>query len=600
MRAVSKLADGARGRLRERSARWIGGVCLAAGVIVLASCGGGSSDPCGIDPSCVASSGGGSSGSSSGSPAVPVAADISLTLASPTVLNGGADTVEARVTAVDANRNLLRGVPVTFSVDSNATALVSSQVTDASGVITARVGIGADRANRVVTVTATSGSLTRSVALQVTGTRVTATALPSALNPGATGTVRFKVIDINSSPLRSQAITVTGVSGVDVAGTTDTNGEFVYSYTAPSTAGSVNVSAMSAGAKVGPVTILVQPPATVPAAARTPAVTSASVSLSSGVVPVNSANTSNLIEVRALILREGNLPAERIRVRFDLDGNLNSIPGTLSTGDSLIYTDASGIATTSYAPGSRASPLEGVTIRACWDYADFAAGTCPNATRSTLTVIAEPLSVSVGTDNKITFGPTSIDYQKSYLVQVNDAAGAPKGEVQLTATVDLLGYYMGFWELVGVDWKQRVTAGLCDNEDLNRNAAADVYPNGVVEDANRNGQLDPRKADVVVSVVGNGRTNALGQAVLNLNYLQNAASWVMFRVTVTAGGTGGSEGRASFTAILPVLDEHVTSQDRIRPPPPPAFVQSPYNVAGTVPTAVPTPSGGTAILCRRP
>jgi Bacterial Ig-like domain (group 1) len=576
----------------RRSLGWASALVFSG---LLVACGGGSGDPCGINTTCSTTSTGSSTGTT---PAVvPVAADLSLVLSSATLLNGGLDTVEARATAVDANRNLLAGVPVTISVDGNATAAVASSVTDANGVVSARVGIGADRSSRVVTVTATSGNLSRTATLQVTGTKIAATPLPATVTPGASGSVRFRVTDVNSSPLVAQAITVNGVGGVDVSAMTDSNGEYLYAFTAPATAGTVNVSASSAGAKTT-VGLLVQAAASVPAAVTTPPVASASVSLSSSVVPVNSGATNNLVDVRLLVLRNGNLPAERIRVRFDLDGNTNAIAGSFTTGESLIYTDSSGVARTSYVPGNRTSPLEGVTVRACWDYADFVAGTCPNAARAKLTVVAEPLSVSVGTDNKITFGPTGIDYQKSYLVQVNDASGAPKSEVQISATVDLLSYSRGTWQLVGVDWVQQVQTSGCENEDLNRNSALDRYSNGAVEDANANGQLDPRKADVLVSVIGTGKTNSLGQLVLNLNYPQSVASWVAFRVTVAAGGTAASEGRASFSGVLPVLSEHVISQDRIKPPPTPAFVVSPYGTTATTKVTTTNTDGVTGVLCQ--
>jgi hypothetical protein len=68
-----------------------------------------------------------------------------------------------------------------------------------------------------------------------------------------------------------------------------------------------------------------------------------------------------------------------------------------------------------------------------------------------VTVVSEPLSVSIGTDNTIALGTTGLDYVKRYLVQVNDAAGGPKADVQLSAVMDLQGYYMGYWELIGVD-----------------------------------------------------------------------------------------------------------------------------------------------------
>ncbi len=583
-----------------RSAGWVrmtGAWALAA---LLAACGGGNSDPCGIDPSCVSSSGSGSGSGSGGTTPVPVASDLTLVLSSASLQNGGADTVEARVTAVDANRNLLAGVPVTFSVDANATALPAGKVTDASGVLTARIGIGADRANRVITVKATAGGLAREVALQVTGVRVVGTALPATVVPGAAGSVRFRVTDINSNPLPQQTIVVSGVGGVDVTAKTDSIGEYLYAFTAPAAAGSVNISGEAVGVKTTK-TVLVQAASALPAAPRTPAVSSASVSLSSLVVPVNSGNTSNQIEARALIVRTGNAPARDLRVRFVLDPAEN-IPGTLSTGDVLLYTDSTGVVSTNYIPGNRTSPLDGVTIRACWDYADFAVGTCPNVAKANLTVVAEPLSVSVGTDNVISFGPTGIDYQKSYLVQVNDASGAPKGDVTITAQVDLLGYFTGKWVLPpsALDWVYQPTSTVrCDNEDLNRNSINDAG-----EDANLNGQLDPRKADVLVSVAGSGKTDALGQAVLRLNYPQSVASWVVFRISVGAGGIGGSEGRAAFSALLPVLDAHVTSQDRVKPPPPPAFVLSPYNLDnGTTPpprVAALRPGGEVVSLCLRP
>jgi hypothetical protein len=543
---------------------------------------------------------------------------MTLVLSAPTVLNSGGDTVVATATVVDANRNLIPSAPVTFAVDNGATAAVPSATTDANGVSKATIGTGADRANRVITVTAKSGSLTRTATIQVTGVRIVATPVPATLAPGALGSVRFRVTDVNSNPLAKQDVSIAGVGGVEVLGKTDDNGAFEYNYTAPSAAGTLNITASSAGVTLTQ-PIQVQTTAAIAPAISSPPIEAATVSLSTAVIPANVGATNNLIEVRALFLRETNKPAERVRVRFDFAGDVNNIPGTLSTGGVMQYSDASGIVRTTYTPGNRTSPTDGVTIRACWDYTDFAAGTCPNSASATVTVVSEPLSVSIGTDNKIALGTTGLDYVKYYLVQVNDAAGGPKADVQLSALIDLQGYYMGFWELVGIDWKQRIAAingnaTQCDNEDVNRNSVNEVYGNGAVEDANRNGQLDPRKADVVVSFDGNGRTNAAGQAVIKVTYPQSSGSWVSFRVSVIAGGTGGSEGRASFTGLLSVLDAHVTSQDRETPPPPPAFVLSPYNpdpyrnvrpntanqlFDNLTPLVVTNPDGARGVLCTK-
>ena len=73
----------------------------------------------------------------------PVAADLSLVLSAPKLNNGGTNTIAATVTAVDANRNALAGIPVTVRVDSSAVATVSSTTTNAQGQVVAAVGIGA-------------------------------------------------------------------------------------------------------------------------------------------------------------------------------------------------------------------------------------------------------------------------------------------------------------------------------------------------------------------------------------------------------------------------------------------------------------------------
>ena len=75
--------------------------------------------------------------------------------APPVCSNNGTNQITATVTAVDANRNALPDIPVTVSVNNDAVATVSGPVTDDLGLVTAAVGIGADRANRTITVTAT-------------------------------------------------------------------------------------------------------------------------------------------------------------------------------------------------------------------------------------------------------------------------------------------------------------------------------------------------------------------------------------------------------------------------------------------------------------
>lgn len=507
--------------------------------------------------------------------------------------NNGIDKITAVATATGPNGVTLEKIPVSFGVDNGALVTPDATSTSKEGVVTASVGIGDNRAVRNITVTATSGSLTRSATFQVTGATLTATPLPAVIAPGAAGKVDFRLVDANSNPMGNQAIVVNGVGGVEQQATTSVNGVYSYAYTAPAAGGNLDIRA-TAGGVTTTQTVLVQsgtgqiPPAAI-------AVQSASLAASPSVVPVNTGATSNRSELRALFIGAGNAPVKNVRVRFDLDGDANGIGGTLSTATDVVYSDANGVATSAYVPGSRSSPSNGgLTVRACWSANDFAAGTCPNATRATLTVVAEPLSVSITTNALIKIGPSTLDYIKEYLVQVNDAAGNAKAGVQISPSIDLVRYMKGEWVVVGDKWA-KVERASCDNEDLNRNGVLQVHANGAVEDANATGALEPRKADVNISFVGSSTTNADGQVVLKINYGQSVASWLEFNILVTASGISGTEGRTSYQGVLPVLADAITDPDKE-----PAFRRGPYGIqaSATVPTT--TPEGQTGLLCTNP
>ena len=425
---------------------------------------------------------------------------------------------------------------------------------------------------------------------RIVGASITATPLPAVIAPGARGQVDFRLVDVNSNPMSGKSIVINGVNAVEVTGTTDSNGNYSYAYTAPTAAGSLDIRA-TAGGVTTTQTVLVQsgtgqiPPAAI-------AVQSASLAASPSVVPVNTATTSNRSELRALFIGAGNAPVKNVRVRFDLNGDANGIGGTLSTGSDVVYSDANGVATSAYVPGSRSSPSNGgLTVRACYSASDFAAGSCPNSTTATLTIVAEPLSVSISTNALIQVGPSGLDYIKEYLVQVNDSAGNAKAGVQISPSIDLVRYFKGEWVVAGDKWA-KIERASCDNEDLNRNGVMQVHANGAVEDANGSGALEPRKADVNISFVGSSTTNADGQAVLKITYGQSLASWLEFNILVAASGVGGTEGRTSYQGVLPVLADAITDPDKE-----PAFRRGPYGIqaSATVPTT--TPEGQTGLLC---
>jgi hypothetical protein len=560
--------------------------------VALVSCGGGGGSS---GTSLFGNGSGGNNGSGgTGDPSQPVAADISLALSATSVNNSGSKTVLATVTAVDAARNALAAVPVTISVDNNAVAQVAGSATGTDGTLAATVGIGADRSNRLVTVTATSGSIVRTASFQVTGAQLSSTLIPAVVAPGSAGNkIQYRLVDVNANAMASQPITISAAGLADVTGSTDNTGSFEYDYTAPQTAGNLDVTAVSGGVTLIS-TVLVQssgggaiPPAVGP-------IQSPSVSANPSVVSVNSATSNNRSDIRALFLGAGNAPVKNVRVRFELP-DPNNIGGTLSTQSSTVYTDVNGVATTAYIPGSRSSPTDGVIVRACYSTTDFAQGSCPSSVQTTLTVVSEALAVTIGTDNTITDGSGGLTYVKKFVVLVVDSSGQAKPDVQLSTSIDLLDYIKGFYDGPG-GWNRKApsatnptpvagsigfTGATCPNEDINRNGVLEAG-----EDINGNAQLDPRKSDVAISFVGSGVTSANGTAVLQIEYPKNVATWLDYRILVSASGVSGTEGRASWAGRLPADAGSFTATT------PPAFVFSPYG------TGAVDSNGDTVFDCR--
>lgn len=535
--------------------RWFKRLFAVASLATIASCGGGGGEPgtCALCPP------------SGGETSVD---ELVITLDQVSVVNSGADTVTATVTALDEDRRAVADAAVSVAVDSNAIATVTGTTTGADGTVSATVSIGADKSNRTVTITAESGDRTTQATFQVVGSRVTST-YASTVTLGSTGnTIRYVVTDINATPMAGQEITVSGPGVPSQTGTTSESGAFDYSYDAPTTAGALVITASVAGVN-DVATIQVQASGGVDDAVGP--VSSASISANPKTVSTNvEGGTANQSQIRTLFVRPDNSPIQNVRVRFDLDGDPNSVGGTLSSGNSLLYSSANGTVSASYIPGTRSSPTEGVSIRACWGYTDFAAGTCPNAVRTKLTVTAEAISVTLGTNGLIEEGEQELTYIKKFVAMVVDSAGKAMSGVTISPLVDIVRYGKGSYSVGPGGWSQDGTA-ICENEDLDRDGVLDAD-----EDINLNGMLEPRKGDVTIRMVGSTTTDEAGMAILQIEYAQDKASWDFVTVSVSASGVSGTEGSTSYSLWLPVLADHVTNTDAS-----PAFQFSPYGVVAS-------------------
>jgi hypothetical protein len=538
-------------------------------------------------------------------PGGTVASDLIVTASKSSLTSSGSDSATITVTAVDANRNIVVGAAVSIVPDANAVLAASAATTGTDGTVTGTLGIGNDHSNRTIDVVVTSGSIKKTLTVQVVGAVLQATVGSAA--PGSSATITYHLVDGGGNAIANESVAVTLAGGSATSGTTDANGNYTYTYTVPNTA-TVAITAIAAGAEADS-TVTTTSNTTAPA---TGTVLSASLSANPSNVQVNSGtSTTNQIAVRALFVGASNAPIQYARVRFDLDGDVNGIGGSLTSANGLVYSDANGVALTSYTPGSRSSGNQALTLRACWSETDFAAGTCPNSVTATVTVVSTGVSLAILTNGKIATNDTQSIYSIAFAVQVVDSVGQPIQGTTVAGSVDLPRYYRGQYlvgttawlpSILNVAGSGLVTPQACDNEDINRNDILEVYSNGGVEDANGSGTLEPFKASVAIAPTSTGSdvTDEFGKAYFTLQYGQNYASWEDFVLTFTTT-VQGTEGRNTYSANLPVPSSVITDVADLPP-----FQLSPYNFTpvNATPQAVNTivvtdpSSGKTGTLCQ--
>lgn len=167
---------------------------------LLSACGGGGGSA--GDPTFPGTGGG--TGGSTGT----TASDLVLTLSGATLPTDGTGSVLVTVYALDGKRNTLANVPVSISVDSNALVSTSDTKTDASGVVTGSVRIGSDQSKRTITVTAVSGSITKTAQIAVV------TPSPTGSTSGPALTVNLSTTQITPAVGATVTLSLKSATGV--------------------------------------------------------------------------------------------------------------------------------------------------------------------------------------------------------------------------------------------------------------------------------------------------------------------------------------------------------------------------------------------------
>ena len=534
--------------------------------------------------------GGGSAGTTTGTLTKPIGvtatvADLIVSLDKVNVVNSGTATVNLTAQAVDSNRNAIALAPITVSVSDVAGGAIftsSAKTTDANGQFAGALSTGTNKADRVVSISVTANNqFTKVVAFQIAGSALNMQVVPSVPGPGTTATLAVSLADAAGGPIPSQAVTLAGFAGVSgVSLVTNSLGKATYVFTAPAIEGAYTISAAGSGVNASlPVQVVAAtsttlPPATLP-------VSAASLSAVPAVVSVNTAgSTAKRAQMRALFASSNNAVVQNVRVRFDLVAPVLGAGEQISSGTSMVLSDVNGVAVADYIPGTRSSPTNGVTVRACYAASDFAVGTCPNSVTATLTVAASALSLSLGDNNLLTAGVGALTYIKQFVLLVADSAGQPISGANVTYSVDIYKYGKG---LYGTPYSTDAVVGTvttmltpqdnnavdsgagfrswCPNEDTNRNGVLDSG-----EDTNVNGTLDPRKADILISGVGGAlTTNANGLLQIQVEYPQSVATWLAYSVKAAAS-VAGSEGTTVKRYVTQFIDGDQKNGSFLRAP----------------------------------
>ncbi len=560
---------------------------MAALLAMLAACGGGGGSAGGASTTT-----GGGGTTTTPTPATPESkvASFIYQLSKSSLNTSGADSSVLTVTALDTNNNPVSGAAVTVAVDSGVYTPGSS-TTSATGQVNGSITIGANKANRNITATITVNGQTATAVVAVSGSQISLTPLPATPAPGATVRVDMKVTDSTGAGVASVPVVLSGTMGFTGTVTTDLSGNATATIgAAPATSGTYTIDATALGVAVSrSVQVIAAGGGGI--ADVTDTISSASLAIvPNTIAPNTSGSTTNRAGLKAKFLNAANQAIPNVRVRFEIVPPGLGSGEQVSTGTSSVYSDVNGEAIADYIAGTRSSPTNGVTIRACYGPTDasIAGGLCPNSRTATLTVASQPVSITLGDNNLLTRGSDSLTYIKKFDVAVADSAGNAVANAVVSASVDITHYGKGPFAAIAsspagtgtyqITFNTPPIAGdtrlsdatpvtgnmvvvpsaltgrvWCPNEDLNRNGSVDTGEDSIgLGTGNGNGTIEPRQADVILSYSGTNVTNAQGRLVIQVEYPQNVATWLAYtvKVTTSVAGSEGTSAKAYITNFI--------------------------------------------------
>lgn len=504
-------------------------------------------------------------------------AALEVSVAKPTIEAKADQSTSITITAIDANRRALADVPVTLSASSGIVTAQSDK-TDTQGRVTATFGLGSDRGNRDVTITAQSGSVVGVAGVTVSGATLTLTASPPTATDATTPIeISASVVDAAKVPLGGVVVSfATNVGTLSSAvATTNTSGLAKVTLTGVT----ANAHVVASGANAGGQADIQAGSAALPDVVPTNVVIQdITVQANPSVIGPNSgtseANFSQLdVRVTGDLGAAVGIPVGNARVRLRIASSPPFGKLSIDTTTSPVLTNLGGLVSARFIAGPATTGTDQIVVCASVDGVATLpnGGVAPcnaNEKAAKLTISQQPLFVRISTNNEIAKVNNNLDYEKLFSIYVTDAAGKGVAAVPVSVRLLPLNYYkgqMGF--TMGVGWAPIPPVTQCANEDKNFNGVLDSGD----ADLNMDGVLWPGQS-AAFTLDNNGVTDSSGFVVLRVRHGQRFYFWAEYQIEARAA-TAGSERLTTFNYRLSAAKADVDNTST------PGFAISPFGVA---------------------
>jgi hypothetical protein len=179
------------------------------------------------------------------------AASISLSASPATVKSDGSTTTTISVNALNSSNAAISGVVVAMSTDTGVLG-APTVTTSATTPATVTFYSSGNATNRTATITATAGTVSSQIPVQIVGSTVTLVATPTSIPSGGTSTITVTAKDAGGNVVPGATVTLTqaGSGSVTIAaatGPTNNSGVFTTTITG-ATSGAVTLTATAVGA----------------------------------------------------------------------------------------------------------------------------------------------------------------------------------------------------------------------------------------------------------------------------------------------------------------------------------------------------------------